>query len=626
MSRTHKFGRVMVMVLLTAVTVLSACDLGTTATPTAVAPTSTDTPTSQAIDTPVSRPADTATVAAMPTATQAVEVGKLKEVPRNRTLIDLQNGPENKWADYDNWNPYSVGAQAGYGQNIMFEPLAYYSAFADKEILWLAESYEYSSDYKSLTIKIRPNINWSDGKPFTAEDVAYTLTTLKELGPKVQWGSDVKQYVAEAVATNPTTVEIKFNVPAPRFFFFMSFKFDIGIYIVPKHIFQDQDWTSFKNYDLAKGWPVTTGAYQVVLGSPEQKVWDRRAEWWAVEAGLVDAMPGPERLVLLPFGDSDQAAQALLSNQADHGRVSVQNAKVVLDGNAKATTHSGRELPYGYVDWWPMSLFVNTTKPPFDDPDVRWALSYFIDRQQLIDVALNGVGVTSALPMPPYPGLKPYMDSISDLLEKYPTNQFDPAKGAELLTEKGWTKGSDGMWVDSSGNKLTITILSYSFLQSIPPVVSEQLKKQGIDATFAMPPDNFDQLFKGTYQAAIWGHGGSVKDPYETLRLYQASSQAVPGVNAGNYAQWSNPEYDKIVDEMYATPPTDEAKLKELYRKAMEVWLPELPDIQLVQNIHNIIMNETYWTGWPTDENSYVNEHSYALTWPLVIMNLKPTQ
>ncbi len=157
-------------------------------------------------------------------------------------------------------------------------------------------------------------------------------------------------------------------------------------------------------------------------------------------------------------------------------------------------------------------------------------------------------------------------------------------------------------------------------------MVAEQLKKQGVDATFAMPPDNFDQLFKGAYQGAVWGHGGSVKDPYETLRLYQSSSVAVPGVNAGNYAQWSNPEYDKIVDQMYATPMDDQAALKDLYRKAMQIWLPNLPDIQLVENIHNIVMNTTYWTGWPSDQDNYVNEHSYALTWPLVIMHLQAAQ
>ncbi len=629
MSRAQRRNRLLVLLSFLVVTLLAGCDLGTTvATPTPVLPNPTDTaaavsaPTAASAATTAPAPAVTDT----PAATQAASSGQLKDVPRNRTLIDVQNGPENKWADYNNWNPYSIGAFPGFGDNVVYEPLAYYSAFSDQEILWLAESYKYGPDYKSLTIKIRPNVTWSDGQPFTADDVAYTLTTLKELGSKVQWGSDVQRYVAEAKATDPLTVDITFNVPAPRFFFFMEFKMDNGVYIVPKHIFEGQDWTSFTDYDLAKGWPVTTGPYKVVLGSPEQKVWDRRDDWWAYKTGLVKSLPGPERLILLPFGDSDQAAQAVLSNQADHARISVQNMKSVLEGNPKATSHSGRELPYGYVDWWPISLYVNNTKPPFDDPDVRWALSYFIDRKQLVDVAYQGAGVASPLPMPPYPGLKPFIDNINDLLEKYPTNEFNPEKGAALLTKKGWTKGSDGIWADASGNKLKMDILSFSFIQSIAPVVAEQLKKQGVDATFSMPPDNFTQIQKGTYTAAIFGHGGSVKDPYETLRLYQSSSTSVPGVNGANFSLWSNADYDKIVDQVYATPMDDQAKLKDLYHQAMAIWLPNLPDIQLVEDIHNIALNTTYWTGWPSNEDNYVNEHSYSLTWNLVLMHLKPAQ
>ena len=75
------------------------------------------------------------------------------------------------------WNPYSIGSNHQNGPGIFYEPLAYYSAFGDKEYLWLAESYKYSPDFKELTIKTRSGIKWSDGVPFSAEDVAYTLNS-----------------------------------------------------------------------------------------------------------------------------------------------------------------------------------------------------------------------------------------------------------------------------------------------------------------------------------------------------------------------------------------------------------------------------------------------------------------
>jgi peptide/nickel transport system substrate-binding protein len=210
----------------------------------------------------------------------------LPPVARERTMILVWGGREGRWVDWDLWNPYSIGANHQNGANLVYEPLAYYSAFADKTYMWLAESYEFAPDFKRLTIKTRPGIAWSDGAPFSAEDVAYTLNTLRDLGPKVRWGVDVQQAVDKATAADANTVVIDFKIPAPRFFFFMTYKYDIGVYIVPKHVFEGQDWTMFKHFDLGKKWPVSTGPWQVVDASPQQKVFDRRASWWAADRKL----------------------------------------------------------------------------------------------------------------------------------------------------------------------------------------------------------------------------------------------------------------------------------------------------------------------------------------------------
>jgi peptide/nickel transport system substrate-binding protein len=100
----------------------------------------------------------------------------------------------------------------------------------------------------------------------------------------------------------------------------------------------------------------------------------------------------------------------------------------------------------------------------------------------------------------------------------------------------------------------------------------------------------------------------------------------VPGAHLVNFSRWKNPEYDKIVDEVYVTDPENVAKLKELFHAAMEIWLPDLPDIQLVQNYHRIPLNTTNWTNWPTAENSYINDASWHLTFNLVMWSAKPVQ
>jgi peptide/nickel transport system substrate-binding protein len=546
-------------------------------------------------------------------------------IPRERTMILIGiNSRDGRWIDYELWNPYAIGSNHQNGPNLIYEPLAYYSAFADKWYMWLAESYQFTPDFKTLTIKTRSGIKWSDGAPFSAEDVAYTMNSLRDLGPKVRWGIDVAQALDHATATDPNTVVLSFKIPSPRFFFFAAYKYDIGIYIVPKHIFDGQDWTSFKHFDLAKGWPVTTGPWRVADSSLQQKVFERRAQWWAAEQKLAP-MPQIERNIWLPMVNEQNTAQAQITNHSDFGST-LQPATfpTVIRQNPKVTSYSGQKPPWGYVDWWPISLYVNNEVKPFDDKDVRWALSRYIDRKQLIAVGYLGADTVSSLPMPPYKPLLPYFDAVKDLLAKYDTLEFNPKKADAALDAKGFKK-EGGIWQTPDGKPLTLAVIGTGAAGSgMGPVLTEMLRRHGVAASLTLPP-NFNDLFqKGQYVGSIYGHGGSIREPYDTLRLYQSQSIAVPGAHAVNFSRWKNPEYDKIVDEVYITAPKDSDKLKQLFHAAMEIWLPELPDIQLVQNYHRIPLNTTYWQNWPTADNDYVNDASWHLTFPIVLWNARP--
>ena len=222
--------------------------------------------------------------------------------------------------------------------------------------------------------------------------------------------------------------------------------------------------------------------------------------------------------------------------------------------------------------------------------------------------------------------MKPYFEDVKDLLAQYDTLEFNPAKGEALLTGKGWKKGGDGVWQDPQGNRLQFEVLGFPWLSALGQVVSEQLKKQGCDATHTMPPNGLDLISKAEYATATYGHGGSIQDPYDTLRLYQSVTVAVLGLHLVNSAKWKNEQYDKIVDDVYSTPMDQKQKLLELFHKAMAIWLPELPDVQLVDNYHTIPLCTKYWTGWPSDEDNYINEASWHLTFQLVLNRLEPTQ
>lgn len=569
---------------------------------------------------------ETGAVADSNASAPAVSASGIKEVPRNRTHIFMGGGREGQFIDHELWNPYAIGANHQVGPNIIYEPLAFYSAFADKELLWLAESYSYNEDFTELTINTRQGISWSDGVPFTAEDVAFTLNSLKELGSAVRWGVDVQQFVEEAEVIDDNTVLVRLTVPAPRFFYFMTYKYDIGVYIVPRHIYEGQDWTTFKAFDLEKGWPVTTGPFTVVASSPEQKIYDRRDTWWAAEQGLAP-MPEMERVVRLPAPPEQQAIQAFITNEIDTGfTMAPTSFPTIFAENEKVTTHSGREAPYGYLDWWPISMYVNTSQPPYDDPNVRWALSYFIDREQVVEIGWSGANTISRLPMPPYPPLMRYFNKVEPLLQQYNTSEFNPEKGNALLEASGFTKNADGKWLKPDGTPFVIDAMFPQFLSGMALVIVEQLKNQGIEVIPSSPPDYLDRFSSGNYEVQFFGHGGSVRDPYYTLRLYQSASKAVPGHHQVNFSKWSNPEYDAIVDQVFVTPMDDYETLENLFYDAMEIWLPELPDIPLTELYHRIGHNNTYWTNWPEGDNAYVNGASWHLTHLMVLWNLKAVE
>ena len=98
-----------------------------------------------------------------------------------------------------------------------------------------------------------------------------------------------------------------------------------------------------------------------------------------------------------------------------------------------------------------------------------------------------------------------------------------PKKGDGLLAAKGFKKDGEGFWVDAQGKRLNVNIIGFGAEGSaIGPILVEMLKRRGVEASMALPPD-FDSRFqKGEFDGAIYGHGGSINEPYATMRLYQA--------------------------------------------------------------------------------------------------------
>ena len=572
-------------------------------------------------------PADTTAPAA---ATEIAPKTPLPDLPRNQTLvlgwsIASPIGVTNPWA--------VPGYTHQEGNNLMFEPLMYYGIYADKFIPWLASSMEYTAkDFTSLEIKLNKDAKWSDGTPVTSKDVVYTFEgQLKD--EKLPYHAAFDQYVASVTAKDDLTVEVKFKIPAPRFKFeVLTLKFDTGIPIVPAA------WESAqKDVNAAAGGTDIphSGPYDLVAWNANQKIFNLREDWWAIKAGLM-ADPAVKRVVIVNLGgqvgqNMDTVAQRIVNNEMDSSLdMRAQVIGNILAQNPKVTSWTGNESPFGYRDWWPNSLWMNTQLAPYNDPNVRKAMSLAINRDQIDQVLYDGAKVSTIYPFPLYPGLQKFVDSPAVKAEeaKYNPGEFNLEKSAKLMTDAGFKKNGDGLW-EKDGKTINATIQGFEGIHSdIAPVLVEMLKTAGFDAAVNFGTDAYQNMADGVPGLYLFGHGASLQDPDAALELFNGRYSTSIGTSAGNnrFSRYKNPEYDKILEEM-APLSSDDPKFQEDAAKALGIYWRDTIDIPIIQWLHRIPYNNTYWTNWPSAKNlaKGTNGAFWAHTGMLVITSLKPT-
>lgn len=553
----------------------------------------------------------------------------LQTVPRDRTIVvdcpDSGIGT-GQYTDHESFNPFVPGGAGRTGYNFLFEPLYFYNVYRDEMIPWIAEGHEFNEDFTEVTILLRGGVEWSDGRPWTAADVAFTINMLKENAPFLLYSVDMKACVEEASAIDERTVKIVLKTPNPRFVFtYFTSKFNNGVPIVPKHVWEGRDPKTFGNLDLARGWPVVSGPYRMVASTPQQKVYDLRPDWWAVRTGF-RALPKPERLIYLTYMAEPQRVQNLIAGELDTSlELRAANIKAVLDRNPNVTSWTGRNKPYGYLDHWPVCLGFNNTEEPFSDPEFRRAVSFAIDRAQLVEVGWKGAGGRTLVPFPEFPPMKRFVDAARGLFEKYGHGVYDPSRTAGVMRAQGWSKDADGFWA-RNGKRAKIVIDGYVFVfQDVAPVLVEQLRRAGFDASYRSATDCYNRMSTGQAKAFLCGTSASIRDPYATLSRYHSRYVRPTGTGASVFWRWRHEEFDALVDRMSELPAADPEFMR-VYLRAMDVWLRELPSIPILAWHQRVPHNRARWKGWPSAENPYINSAYWHRTWLLVLLGLEPAR
>jgi peptide/nickel transport system substrate-binding protein len=258
---------------------------------------------------------------------------------------------------------------------------------------------------------------------------------------------------------------------------------------------------------------------------------------------------------------------------------------------------------------------IQNATPPLDKKEVRWALSYLIDRQAIVDLAYEGTTIPAWGIWPEYDGNLPYFEAIGDLRTQYPSDAYDPAKAEEMLTAAG---------VAAADLKLRYLVNADSTEEmTVATVLADQLTAAGIEVELQPLSGSVlnDTILRGDYDLKL--HSMCPGYIVENLDLFHSKYYVPLGELAPWYERnsfrYQNPALDAVIDKMFQAPPDDTAQLTALYQEAMAIWLADLPVVPVVQAPALVPFNSTYWENWPTAENPWNMPVSWWATFNLVI-------
>jgi len=313
--------------------------------------------------------------------------------PRNETLYISGAA----WGAFSDLNPFLPGTKANSTGTIglLYESLYLYDPIADVMTPWLAESGEWTDDV-TYELKIREGITWTDGQTLDANDVKFTF----ELGQQYPavWFAPMWNYLDSIDLVDDNTLQLNFTDPL-----YQEFSNNLyNIFIVPEHI-----WSTRTEEEITTGInddPIGSGAYKWVSAGEDRNVWEKNDNWWAIDALGIEV--APKYIVDIRFSSNNVALGSILKGEVDMSNNFLPGVAELVDKGYVKTYYA--EAPY-MLSANTAILFLNTTKPPMDDPAFRRALAFAINTDDIVNIAYANL-VKAADPTGLLPGLSKYVN------------------------------------------------------------------------------------------------------------------------------------------------------------------------------------------------------------------------
>lgn len=411
----------------------------------------------------------------------------------------------------------------------------------------LAESYEVSPDGLEITFKLRKDVKWHDGKPFTARDVQYTYEVLTDTNTRTPYSSNFT-IVKDFRTVDDYTVKIYYDEPfAPNLQSWM-------MSILPEHIFKGQD----VNNAPANRDPVGTGPYKFKLWQTDQKI------ELVSNPAYFKGKPYISRYIVQVV--PDQAVQFLELRNESLDSVGLSpdqwNAYDSFFLNYDKYRYPAHAFTY---------LGFNMKIEPFGDKNFRKAIQYAINKKDIIDGVLLGTGKEAIGPYPPH--VWAYNPDIK-------ISEYEPRKAVEMLKELGFEDiNKDGM-LEYKGKRFEFTITTNQGNKQrelTAQIVQEQLKKIGIKANIRIIEFSAfvnQYIAKREFDAIIMGWSLAL-DP-DQFSLWHSSQMDARQYNMLGY---NNPAVDEILVKARTT--FDLETRKKLYYQMQEIMVEDPPCIFL---------------------------------------------
>jgi peptide/nickel transport system substrate-binding protein len=449
-------------------------------------------------------------------------------------------------------------------------------AYAPTDVLAGEPSLE-TSPRQTVTYRINPAAKWSDGTPITSKDFAFTWDQLAH-------GADIYDRtgydrIDSVDASKPDTVVVTFR---DRYADWRSL-FGGSFGILPAHLVKD-------HAEMADGYTWSGGPWKL-------DHWTKGTEWVLVpNENYWGPKPKLDKVVFKLIADTSAEFQAFKA-----GEVLGIYPQPQLDAvDQIASGLEGANAQYSGETGNAEALWMNNSKPPFDDARFRRAVAYALDRDAIVQRLFGKVGVDEALQTVTAPILSRYAS-----LDAFSAYDKDLENVDELMTSAGWAKATDGIWA-KGGQKASFAIRSTAGnkrRELTEQVLQQQLRAAGFEMTIANAASGDligDILPKGDFQVGLYAN---VLTSFYPSNCNLFCSKNIPtaanGFSGNNWTRTNDADLDRLYGQVETE--LDDDTVARLNRQGDE-RLAEIAGILPLDPLPNILLTSDRVVG-PVSDN-----------------------